>query len=157
MLFALRLVVPVFAPIGEEPGWRGFALPRLQRRHSPLVATLMLGVVVAAWHLPLVFLSEENFEPVMLLATRGRDVLLHVAVQPHRWQRLHDDRRPCREGAVGATFIGNDGFAGAGETRFAVLYTAAWCAVAIVLMAFDRKMWRQPGRRAFDPLLAEST
>ena len=26
--FALRLVVPVFAPIGEEPGWRGFALPR---------------------------------------------------------------------------------------------------------------------------------
>ena len=30
VLFGLRLVVPVFAPIGEEPGWRGFALPRLQ-------------------------------------------------------------------------------------------------------------------------------
>src|SRR5688572_4265680 len=30
----------------EEPGWRGFALPRLQQRHSPLVATLILGL---AW------------------------------------------------------------------------------------------------------------
>ena len=40
MLFAMRLVVPVFAPIGEEPGWRGFALPRLQAEHSPFVSTL---------------------------------------------------------------------------------------------------------------------
>ena len=35
--FGLRLVVPVFAPIGEEPGWRGFALPRLQATRSPFV------------------------------------------------------------------------------------------------------------------------
>ncbi len=27
LMFAMRLVVPVFAPVGEEPGWRGFALP----------------------------------------------------------------------------------------------------------------------------------
>ena len=60
LLFAMRLVVPVFAPVGEEPGWRGFALPRLQRAHSPLVATLILGVVVALWHVPLIFLAEEN-------------------------------------------------------------------------------------------------
>ena len=61
LLFALRLVVPVFAPIGEEPGWRGFALPRLQAEHSPLVATLILGVIVAVWHVPLIFLAEEHF------------------------------------------------------------------------------------------------
>ena len=37
----------------EEPGWRGFALPRLQARHSPLVATLILALFWGFWHLPL--------------------------------------------------------------------------------------------------------
>ena len=37
----------------EEPGWRGFALPRLQSRHSPLVATLILGLAWGIWHVPL--------------------------------------------------------------------------------------------------------
>jgi uncharacterized protein len=37
----------------EEPGWRGFALPRLQARHAPVKATLILGVVWGIWHLPL--------------------------------------------------------------------------------------------------------
>lgn len=37
----------------EEPGWRGFALDRFQARHSPLTATLLLGLVWGLWHLPL--------------------------------------------------------------------------------------------------------
>jgi membrane protease YdiL (CAAX protease family) len=37
----------------EEPGWRGFALPRLQSRRSPLVATLILGLAWGVWHVPL--------------------------------------------------------------------------------------------------------
>lgn len=40
-------------PLGEEPGWRGFALPRLQRRFGPLRGTLWLGVLHGVWHLPL--------------------------------------------------------------------------------------------------------
>ena len=42
-------------PLGEEPGWRGFALPRLQQTHGPLVGSLILGVLWAFWHLPLFF------------------------------------------------------------------------------------------------------
>lgn len=38
---------------GEEVGWRGFALPRLQEKHAPLAATLILSVLWAGWHLPL--------------------------------------------------------------------------------------------------------
>ena len=41
--------------LGEEPGWRGFALPRLQSLHGPLVGTLILGPLWALWHLPLFF------------------------------------------------------------------------------------------------------
>ena len=37
----------------EEPGWRGFALPRLQERFSPLTATLVLGLIWGVWHVPL--------------------------------------------------------------------------------------------------------
>jgi len=39
--------------LGEEVGWRGFALPRLQARYSPLVASLIIALVWFPWHLPL--------------------------------------------------------------------------------------------------------
>ena len=40
-------------PLGEEPGWRGFALPRLQAAYGPLIGSIVLGVLWASWHLPL--------------------------------------------------------------------------------------------------------
>lgn len=38
--------------IGEEPGWRGFALPRLQSAYGPIIGTLILGTLHGVWHLP---------------------------------------------------------------------------------------------------------
>lgn len=40
-------------PLGEELGWRGFALPFLQKTHSPLEASVILGSLWALWHAPL--------------------------------------------------------------------------------------------------------
>jgi membrane protease YdiL (CAAX protease family) len=39
----------------EETGWRGFALPRLQQRHSALTASLMIAAIWVVWHLPAFF------------------------------------------------------------------------------------------------------
>jgi membrane protease YdiL (CAAX protease family) len=62
------IIVPIwalFAGGNEEPGWRGFALPKLLKRQSPLVASLFLGLMWAIWHIPLT------------LSTGGKDVNYH--------------------------------------------------------------------------------
>jgi membrane protease YdiL (CAAX protease family) len=56
------------APIREELGWRGFALPRLQEKFGPLFGTLILGSLWALWHLPKFLTPREGVLGVGLLA-----------------------------------------------------------------------------------------
>jgi len=48
--------------LGEETGWRGFALPRLQNTRSASKATLMLIAIWLGWHLPVFFYKESFIE-----------------------------------------------------------------------------------------------
>ncbi len=50
----------------EEPGWRGFGLPLLQQRHTPVRATLLLGLVWGLWHVPVY--GPAGFVVPMVLA-----------------------------------------------------------------------------------------
>ncbi len=54
--------------LGEELAWRGFALPRLLTQHNALVASLILGVLWALWHLPLVWWEGASMyqQPIWL-------------------------------------------------------------------------------------------
>lgn len=66
-LAALPLWIITFG-IGEETGWRGFALPKLQEKRSALSATLILWVLWALWHLPMFFYSyPTSVIPGMLM------------------------------------------------------------------------------------------
>jgi len=58
------LFILLFIALGEEPGWRGFALPQLQTKYSPLMASLILAPVWALWHLPL--LGNEFPLPIVV-------------------------------------------------------------------------------------------
>lgn len=60
-LVAFGIILP---SIAQEPGWRGFALPRLQRRFGPIGASLALGTLHGLWHLPA--LMTVNFGPLPL-------------------------------------------------------------------------------------------
>jgi uncharacterized protein len=59
--------------VGEEAGWRGWAMPALTERHGPMAATMILGAVIAAWHLPLVLLGAQF--PVILVAVAASQFL----------------------------------------------------------------------------------
>ena len=47
----------IFGALGEEFGWRGYALDRLQSRLGPAFGSLWLGVLWAVWHLPMFFIT----------------------------------------------------------------------------------------------------
>ena len=47
-----QVIVILIISLGEEFGWRGYLLPKLQERHSAVVASLILGLVWGLWHFP---------------------------------------------------------------------------------------------------------
>lgn len=47
------VILLLFVGLGEEPGWRGFLQPTLERRLAPLTAALVVAPIWALWHLPL--------------------------------------------------------------------------------------------------------
>lgn len=56
----------------EEPGWRGYAQPKLQERYRPVQASLILGLLWGFWHLPLFLIpgrqqGQMNFLGFVLL------------------------------------------------------------------------------------------
>lgn len=64
--FHLLVINLLTGPTGEEPGWRGFALPRLLERYSPLKAGLILGLMWSFWHLGL-WLVASGYSGTTLL------------------------------------------------------------------------------------------
>lgn len=64
-----------FNGIGEETGWRGFVLPRLQARMSPLLAALVIGLFWAPWHF---FLWRASGSPVGTVSFWTGQLALHI-------------------------------------------------------------------------------
>jgi membrane protease YdiL (CAAX protease family) len=58
----VALIGILFPGFGEEPGWRGFALPRLQEKYGPLLGTFILALLHGLWHLPVYFIPGAILE-----------------------------------------------------------------------------------------------
>jgi len=137
LAFLIRLVNPLDGPAGEEPGWRGFAVPRLQASRSPLVAAVVLGALVTGWHLPLVVAGDLG--PISLVSTFSITIV-------YVWLFNHTGGSVLLtllfHSAQGAVRIGDLGFTGADLTRQEWMECVAWSAVAVGVIALDRSAWR---------------
>ncbi len=146
LLFAVRLVNPGDGAMGEEPGWRGFALPGLQGSGlSPLVSSLILGVLVSGWHVPILFLEEGGLRPPILVGY----LLGSVAVT--FWYAWLFNRTGgsvlitlVSHATQGTVTIGGFWSAGPDFAQANLLFGVVASAVAIGLVVFDRKAWRGP-------------
>lgn len=76
-LVAVKFIYQLFFfnSTGEEVGWRGFALPRLQARTSPLVAALIIALFWAPWHF---FFWQAEGKPVLALQFWADMFLGHI-------------------------------------------------------------------------------
>ncbi|TDI68199.1 MAG: CPBP family intramembrane metalloprotease [Bacteroidetes bacterium] len=83
------LIALPFGPLAEELGWRGFALPRLQARFTPLVSSLIIGVIWTFWHTPMFwfpgaaipsFLELSAFSILLYLIQTTAEAILFTTV-----------------------------------------------------------------------------
>ncbi|NMO55783.1 CPBP family intramembrane metalloprotease [Actinoplanes sp. TBRC 11911] len=140
--FAVRWINPLDGPLGEEPGWRGYAYPRFMI--APLPAALVLGVIVAVWHLPLVFSGEGN--PVGWVGLPTTFVITIVYCWLFRRSRgsvLLTMLFHVTQGAVTpATFGYSDISDSSDVDRMLWLGFGAWIVVALAVVLLDRAVWR---------------
>ncbi len=66
----------------EEPSFRGFAQPELQKGRSRLAATAIMAVLVTGWHLPLFFMPVFEAHPIGILTTMAVTFWYALAAQP---------------------------------------------------------------------------
>lgn len=64
----ISIIWPIFAALGEEFGWRGFYLPRLQKRHTALWSSIIVGVAWGLWHIPTQVLAFRQYGLLVVLA-----------------------------------------------------------------------------------------
>jgi membrane protease YdiL (CAAX protease family) len=132
MMFFLWLLVPGLAGTWEEPGFRGYALPRLQVGRSALLASLILGVLWALWHSPFVATGEDIWIDAFLFPIIWSPVYAWLFNNANGSVLIvmlfHNMNNSFSSGFVGQMFSGAD------SVNQAWLRLALWCVVAIVVV-----------------------
>ncbi len=131
LVFFVSLLIPGLGGAWEEPGWRGFALPRLQSGRSALFASLILGVLIAGWHLPLMFVGQVHYSDIVLIM--GAVVVFNWVFNSANGSVLIIMLMHAMNNTISGQFF-SPMFSGADSVRQSWLLAAVWCAVAIVVV-----------------------
>ena len=138
------LIAAIMLPIGEEIGWRGYALPRLIARHGPVRASLRLGLLWALWHVPMLVSAGDSVSEMLIMLPyflagsilftwlhqrTGGSLLLAVVL--HVGAHLHNTSQAPHGDLVPLT-----------------LSTVGLVSLAAALLALDRGAWTPTVARA---------
>ena len=129
--FALALLIPGFGGAWEEPGWRGYAVPRLQEGRTALNAALILGVLIAAWHLPLIIVGDVSWTDVIQIM--GAVIIFNWMFNNARGSVLIIMVSHAMNNTVWGTLTSKV-VAEPDLARQAVLQAVVWCLTALIVV-----------------------
>jgi uncharacterized protein len=130
--FAIVLLIPGVGGAWEEPGWRGYAVPRLQHGRSALVASLILGVLIAGWHLPLIVVGQVYYPDIALILAAV--IVFNWVFNNAKGSVLIIMLMHAANNAVSGSFF-SPMFTGADSVRESWLLALVWAVVAVVVIA----------------------
>jgi membrane protease YdiL (CAAX protease family) len=136
---AQRWSALVLMPLVEEPGWRGFAMPRLAERYGWLSASWLVGVAWAAWH-ALMFALQGFDAPAFALGM----IMIVAGSVVFGW--LFDRTRGSLLAAVLAhagVHLDNPTHALPGQITAYAVFAAAVCASAAVIVVLEARRRRR--------------
>ena len=129
--FAIVLLIPGTGGVWEEPGWRGYAVPRMQSRWSAAVSALVLGVLIAGWHLPLVVVGQVEYPDFVVILAAA--VVFNWLFNHVRGSVLLIMLAHAANNAVSGSYF-SPMFSGTDAIREAWLVALVWGVVAVVLL-----------------------
>jgi uncharacterized protein len=152
--FFILLLIPGLGGTWEEPGWRGYALPRLQVGRSALFASLILWVGLVVWHLPLMIVGEIHWSDVVFLL--GFVIVFNWVFNNANGSVLIIMIMHAMNNTISGSFIGPM-FSGADSVRQSWLYAALWCAVAtVVVVVYGPQHLSRKHRKQEEPVQPEA-
>jgi uncharacterized protein len=129
--FAIVLLIPGVGGAWEEPGWRGYALPRLQSGRSALVASLILAALIAGWHLPLMVAGQVHYSDIVLILAAV--IVFNWVFNNAKGSVLIIMLMHAANNAVSGSFF-SPMFSGADSIRQSWLLALVWAAVAALVI-----------------------
>ena len=130
-LLILPVIILIGGPLGEELGFRGYALPLLQQRHAALVAVAILAAGHVLWHLPLFFAADPPPVGAFVLGIVSGGVVLAWVWNCTRnivlVMVLHGGFNAAQQQLMG-------GFSGADSAHVQLLTAVGWAVAALVVI-----------------------
>jgi membrane protease YdiL (CAAX protease family) len=138
--FVFALLIPGLGGAWEEPGWRGYALHRLEMGRSRLWALLPLWLIIVVWHLPMFFTGGAEWVDVLnmvgavivynwLYHRSGQSVLLVMIIHA------------MNNASAGEFF--SPMFTGGYSVQYAWMRTLVWGVVGAIVLVANWRWWTQ--------------